>query len=156
MHSAGLELTKLTYTRLEDNLIRHRGDRYMLQSLLLLLSSLLLLLLPLLHQVFVIVAAASATAAVAAAAAATTVPRLRGLKPETAKHELLFEPTESHAATTTYIRRTGTSNSQGLQQYDAASTRSIRTLVCTGIQQDWVLLHCRCCCCFYYRISHRS
>ena len=26
MHSAGLELTKLTYTRLEDNLIRHRGD----------------------------------------------------------------------------------------------------------------------------------
>ena len=27
MHSAGRELTKLTYTRLEDNLIRHRGDR---------------------------------------------------------------------------------------------------------------------------------
>ena len=27
MHSAGLELTKLTYTRLEDNLIPHRGDR---------------------------------------------------------------------------------------------------------------------------------
>ena len=27
MHSAGLELTKLTYTRLEDNLIRHRGGR---------------------------------------------------------------------------------------------------------------------------------
>ena len=27
MHSAGLELTKLTYTRLEHNLIRHRGDR---------------------------------------------------------------------------------------------------------------------------------
>ena len=27
VHSAGLELTKLTYTRLEDNLIRHRGDR---------------------------------------------------------------------------------------------------------------------------------
>ena len=27
MHSAGLELTKLTFTRLEDNLIRHRGDR---------------------------------------------------------------------------------------------------------------------------------
>ena len=24
----GLELTKLTYTKLEDNLIRHRGDRY--------------------------------------------------------------------------------------------------------------------------------
>ena len=30
MHSAGLELTKLAYTRLEDNLIRHRGDRYSL------------------------------------------------------------------------------------------------------------------------------
>ena len=28
MHSGGLELTKLTYTRLEDYLIRHRGDRY--------------------------------------------------------------------------------------------------------------------------------
>ena len=27
LHSAGFELTKLTYTRLEDNLIRHRGDR---------------------------------------------------------------------------------------------------------------------------------
>ena len=27
MHSAGLKLTKLTYTRLEDSLIRHRGDR---------------------------------------------------------------------------------------------------------------------------------
>ena len=27
MHSAGLELTKLTYTRLEDNLTRHPGDR---------------------------------------------------------------------------------------------------------------------------------
>ena len=27
MHSVGLKLTKLTYTRLEDNLIRHRGDR---------------------------------------------------------------------------------------------------------------------------------
>ena len=26
MHSAGLELTELTYTRLEDNLIRHRCD----------------------------------------------------------------------------------------------------------------------------------
>ena len=25
MHSGGFELTKLTYTRLEDNLIRHRG-----------------------------------------------------------------------------------------------------------------------------------
>ena len=30
MHSAGLELTKLTYTRLEDNLIRHRGDRLLI------------------------------------------------------------------------------------------------------------------------------
>ena len=30
MHSRGLELTKLTYTRLEDNLIRHRGDRYII------------------------------------------------------------------------------------------------------------------------------
>ena len=29
MHSAGLELTKLTYyTRLEDNLVLHRGDRF--------------------------------------------------------------------------------------------------------------------------------
>ena len=27
MHSERFELTKLTYTRLEDNLIRHRGDR---------------------------------------------------------------------------------------------------------------------------------
>ena len=27
LHPAGRELTKLTYTRLEDNLIRHRGDR---------------------------------------------------------------------------------------------------------------------------------
>ena len=27
MHSGGLELAKLTYTRVEDNLIRHRGDR---------------------------------------------------------------------------------------------------------------------------------
>ena len=27
MHSAGLELTKLIYFMLEDNLIRHRGDR---------------------------------------------------------------------------------------------------------------------------------
>ena len=27
MHSAGFELTKLTYARLEDILIRHRGDR---------------------------------------------------------------------------------------------------------------------------------
>ena len=30
MHSAGLELTKLTYSRLEDNLIRHRGDHCLL------------------------------------------------------------------------------------------------------------------------------
>ena len=30
MHSAGLELTKLTYTRLEDNLVRHQGDRLMI------------------------------------------------------------------------------------------------------------------------------
>ena len=29
VHSGGLELTKPTYTRLEDNLIRHRGDRHM-------------------------------------------------------------------------------------------------------------------------------
>ena len=28
VHSAGLELTKLTYTRLEDNLIRHGSDRH--------------------------------------------------------------------------------------------------------------------------------
>ena len=27
MHSGGLELAKMTYTRLDDNLIRHRGDR---------------------------------------------------------------------------------------------------------------------------------
>ena len=27
MHNAGLELTKLTYTWFEDNLIRRRGDR---------------------------------------------------------------------------------------------------------------------------------
>ena len=27
MHSVGFELTKLTYTRLEDSPIRHRGDR---------------------------------------------------------------------------------------------------------------------------------
>ena len=27
MHSGGFELTKLTHTRLEDNLMRHRGDR---------------------------------------------------------------------------------------------------------------------------------
>ena len=29
MHSGGFELTKLTYTRFEDNLIHHRGDRPM-------------------------------------------------------------------------------------------------------------------------------
>ena len=28
VHSGGFELTKLTYTRLEDNLIRHRGDQF--------------------------------------------------------------------------------------------------------------------------------
>ena len=33
MHSAGLELTKLTCTRPEDNLIRHRGDRLVQPSL---------------------------------------------------------------------------------------------------------------------------
>ena len=31
MHSGGFELTKLTYTRLEDNLIRHRGDTQEMQ-----------------------------------------------------------------------------------------------------------------------------
>ena len=35
MHSAGLEPTKLTYTRLEDNLIRHRGDRLYIYSVVL-------------------------------------------------------------------------------------------------------------------------
>ena len=30
----GLELTKLTYTRLEDNLIRHRDDRRQIMVLL--------------------------------------------------------------------------------------------------------------------------
>ena len=30
MHSGGLEFTKQIYTRLEDNLIRHRGDRLLL------------------------------------------------------------------------------------------------------------------------------
>ena len=34
MHSAGLGLTKLTYTRLEDNLIRHRGDRWLEDNLI--------------------------------------------------------------------------------------------------------------------------
>ena len=32
MHSGGFELTKLTYTRLEDNLIRQRGDRLSLHQ----------------------------------------------------------------------------------------------------------------------------
>ena len=32
-HETDLELTKLTYTRLEDNLIRHRGDRYTYQAI---------------------------------------------------------------------------------------------------------------------------
>ena len=32
MHSGGFEFTKLTHTRLEDNLIRHRGDRLWLRS----------------------------------------------------------------------------------------------------------------------------
>ena len=30
MHSGGFKVTKLTYTRLEDNLIRHRGDRLLI------------------------------------------------------------------------------------------------------------------------------
>ena len=30
MHSVRLELTKLTYTRFEDSLIPHRGDRFIL------------------------------------------------------------------------------------------------------------------------------
>ena len=34
MHSGEFELTKLTYIRLEDNLIRHRGDRLCGYSLL--------------------------------------------------------------------------------------------------------------------------
>ena len=32
MHSGKFELTKLTYTKLEDNLIRHRGDRLNISS----------------------------------------------------------------------------------------------------------------------------
>ena len=32
IHSGGFELTKLNYTRLEDNLIRHRGDRVTLEQ----------------------------------------------------------------------------------------------------------------------------
>ena len=39
MHSGGLELTKLTYTRLEDNLVRHGGDRVLIRSHLDLKSS---------------------------------------------------------------------------------------------------------------------
>ena len=38
MHSAGLELTKLTYTRLEDNQIRHRGDRHVCTCVLVFFS----------------------------------------------------------------------------------------------------------------------
>ena len=38
IHSAGLELTKLTYTRLEVNLIRHRRDRHVLSYTGLVLS----------------------------------------------------------------------------------------------------------------------
>ena len=34
MHSGGFELTKLTYTRLEDNLIRHPGDRTLCYSVI--------------------------------------------------------------------------------------------------------------------------
>ena len=34
MHSGGFELTKLTYTRLENNLIRHRGDRHLYDSMI--------------------------------------------------------------------------------------------------------------------------
>ena len=33
IHSGGFELTKLTYTRLEDNLIRHRGDRQYVRNM---------------------------------------------------------------------------------------------------------------------------
>ena len=32
MHAGGMELTKLAYTRLEDNLIRHRGEPYLLSG----------------------------------------------------------------------------------------------------------------------------
>ena len=49
MHSAGLELTKLTYTRLEDNLIRHRGDRNHIYFAVKLQSCLLQLLVAKLH-----------------------------------------------------------------------------------------------------------
>ena len=34
MHSGGLELAKLTYSRLEDNLTHHRGDRQHKHTLL--------------------------------------------------------------------------------------------------------------------------
>ena len=34
MHKGGFELTKLTYTRLEDNLIRHGGDRIIARRVL--------------------------------------------------------------------------------------------------------------------------
>ena len=51
MHSGGFELTKLSYTRLEDNLIRHRGDR---------------LLLPLIFPLALLPAAAAAAAVSAA------------------------------------------------------------------------------------------
>ena len=33
MHSGVFDLTKLTYIRLEDNLIRHRGDRHFIRML---------------------------------------------------------------------------------------------------------------------------
>ena len=33
VYSGGFEVTKLTYTRLEDNLIRHRGDRTYITAL---------------------------------------------------------------------------------------------------------------------------
>ena len=32
MHSGGFELTKLTYSRLEDSLVHHRGDRYLFSA----------------------------------------------------------------------------------------------------------------------------
>ena len=32
MHSGGFKLTKLAYTRLEDNLIRHQGDRQTIEA----------------------------------------------------------------------------------------------------------------------------
>ena len=39
MHSGGLELTKLTYSRHEDNLLLHRGDRTLLYNTLVVLTS---------------------------------------------------------------------------------------------------------------------